>query len=141
MQTNWVVRCAFAIAAVLAIVRVPVVHAQADDYVVHTEPITTLEIQYRIKFKELTTGTAPSWNEVLEELRDEKLKIIQARRLGLRISNAEVEHIYARMAKRMNMTPDQLTEALAKQGTNSYTLKQRIWADLARRRLGSAILD
>src|SRR5262249_59644778 len=51
-------------------------------------------------------------------------------KLGLEIPSSEVDAAFASMASRMRMTPDQLTDQLAKSGVNTATLKARIKADI-----------
>lgn len=99
--------------------------------VVNGEPITALDIEQRTKLTQLSTHKAPARQDVIEELITEKLKVREAKRLGLDISNAEVDGAYASMASRMRFTPEQLTQQLAKSGVNVGTLKHRIKADLA----------
>jgi peptidyl-prolyl cis-trans isomerase SurA len=99
--------------------------------VVNGEPITALDIEQRTKLTQLSTHKAPARQDVIEELITEKLKVREAKRLGLDISNAEVDGAFASMASRMRFTPEQLTQQLAKSGVNVGTLKHRIKADLA----------
>jgi peptidyl-prolyl cis-trans isomerase SurA len=99
--------------------------------VVNGEPITALDIEQRTKLTQLSTHKAPARQDVIDELITEKLKVREAKRLGLDISNAEVDSAYASMASRMRFTPEQLTQQLAKSGVNVATLKHRIKADLA----------
>jgi peptidyl-prolyl cis-trans isomerase SurA len=61
----------------------------------------------------------------------EKLKVREAKRFGLEVTDSEVESSLAAMASRMRMTPEMLTQHLAKSGVNIATLKHRIRADIA----------
>jgi peptidyl-prolyl cis-trans isomerase SurA len=105
--------------------------AQQVVVVVNGEPITALDIEQRSKLMQLSTHKAPNRQEVIDELINEKLKVREAKRWGLDVSNSEVDNAYASMAGRMRFTPDQLTQQLAKSGVNAATLKARIKADLA----------
>jgi peptidyl-prolyl cis-trans isomerase SurA len=78
----------------------------------------------------LSGQKAPARQEILEELINEKLKVREAKRWGLEVSNAEVDGAFATMASRMRLTPDMLTQHLAKSGINVTTLKNRIRADI-----------
>jgi peptidyl-prolyl cis-trans isomerase SurA len=106
-------------------------HAQQVVLIVNGEPITALDIEQRSKLMELSTHKAPVRQEVVDELINEKLKVREAKRWGLEVSNSEVDTAYASMAGRMRFTPDQLTQQLARGGVNAATLKARIKADLA----------
>jgi peptidyl-prolyl cis-trans isomerase SurA len=105
--------------------------AQQIVVIVNGEPITALDIDQRSKLIQLSTHKAPARQEVLDELINEKLKVREAKKWGLDVSNTEVDNAYASMASRMRSTPEQLTQQLAKSGVNVATLKARIKADLA----------
>jgi peptidyl-prolyl cis-trans isomerase SurA len=68
--------------------------------------------------------------EILEELITEKLKVKEARKFGLEVTESEVDNTYANMASRMHLTAEQLTQQLAKSGIYPGTLKSRIRADM-----------
>jgi peptidyl-prolyl cis-trans isomerase SurA len=105
--------------------------AQQVVVVVNGEPITALDIEQRSKLTELSTHKKPARQEVLDELINERLKVREAKKWGLDVSNSEVDNAYASMASRMRLTADQLTQQLAKSGVNAATLKARIKADIA----------
>jgi peptidyl-prolyl cis-trans isomerase SurA len=104
--------------------------AQQVVVVVNGEPITALDIEQRSKLTQLSTHKVPPRQEVLDELITEILKVKEGKKWGLEVSTAEVDNAFASMASRMRMTPDQLTQVLAKGGVNAATLKQRIRADI-----------
>ena len=99
--------------------------AQQVVVIVNGEPITALDIEQRTKLNQLSTHKAPTRQEVLDELINEKLKVREAKKLGLEISNSEVDTAFASMASRMRLTAEQLTEQLAKSGIHVATLKAR----------------
>jgi peptidyl-prolyl cis-trans isomerase SurA len=107
--------------------RVP---AQTIDAAVEGEPITVYDVEQRVKFMQLTHKTI-SPQEVVEELRSEKLRLRTAGEAGLEVTDSEVARAYAIMAARMRLTSEQLTATLAREGVGSDTLKNRIRADLA----------
>jgi peptidyl-prolyl cis-trans isomerase SurA len=104
--------------------------AQQVVVIVNGEPITALDIEQRTKLNQLSTHKAPTRQEVLDELINEKLKVREAKKLGLEISSSEVDTAFASMASRMRLTAEQLTEQLAKSGIHVATLKARIKTDL-----------
>ena len=106
-------------------------HAQQIIVVVNGEPITALDIEQRSKNSTNCRPIRCLRQEVLEELITEILKVKEAKRWGLEVSNAEVDTAFGTMANRMRMTTDQLTQVLAKAGVNATTLKHRIRADIA----------
>jgi parvulin-like peptidyl-prolyl isomerase len=105
--------------------------AQGEEIIVNGEPITAADIERRLKFDQLSTHREPSRREVIEELTEEELKLQAAQRSGTDVADSDVDAAYAAMAKRMNLTPEQLTGALAHAGVDAVTLKQRIRADIA----------
>src|SRR5262249_43257136 len=103
--------------------------AQQIIVIVNGEPITALDVEQRSKLNQLSHKVAPR-QEVIEELINDVLKIKEAKKFNFEISESEVNSAFATMATRMRLTPDQLTQMLAKQGIATKTLKQRIKADL-----------
>src|SRR5260221_6686676 len=104
--------------------------AQQVVVIVNGEPITALDIEQRTKLNQLSTHKIPSRQEVLDELINEKRKVREAKKLGLEIPSSEIDTAYASVASRMRLTPEQLTEQLAKSGVNAATLKARLKADM-----------
>jgi peptidyl-prolyl cis-trans isomerase SurA len=105
--------------------------AQQVVVIVNGEPITALDIEQRTKLIQMSSRKTAPRQEVIDELIDEKLKVREAKRWGLEISDSEVDQALATMAARMHYTPEQLEQGLAKSGIHIYTLKHRIRADLA----------
>jgi peptidyl-prolyl cis-trans isomerase SurA len=122
---------AAALLALAAAVAATGARAQQIVVIVNGEPITALDIDQRSKLVQLSTHKVPPRQEVLDELINEKLKVREAKKWGLDVSNTEVDNAYASMAGRMRLTPEQLTQQLARSGVNPATLKARIKADLA----------
>src|SRR5690242_595243 len=83
--------------------------AQQVAVIVNGAPITTYDIEQRIKFNTLSTHKAPSRQDVIQELIDEKLKVQVGERYKLEVSDADVENAYTNMSKRMRLTPEALT--------------------------------
>jgi peptidyl-prolyl cis-trans isomerase SurA len=104
-------------------------HAQSIVAVVNGAPISSMDVQSRGNLMRLS-GAAVSPKQVLEELVEERLKMLEARRVNLLPTDREVDLIFAGMAARSKMTPAQLTQALAGRGVNASTLKSRIRAEL-----------
>ena len=107
-----------------------VARAQQVVVIVNGEPITALDIEQRAKLDQLSTHKVATRQEVLDELINEKLKVREAKKWGLEIPSSEIDTAYASVASRMRLTPEQLTEQLAKSGVNASTLKARLKADM-----------
>ena len=106
-------------------------HAQQIIVIVSGEPITALDIEQRSKLTQLSTHKVPARQEIIDELINEKLKVREAKKWGLEVSDSEVDTAFASMASRLRFTAEQLTQQLAKSGVNVATLKSRIRADIA----------
>jgi peptidyl-prolyl cis-trans isomerase SurA len=128
-------RCVTAVAALTAAtlawgISSPL-YAQQVVAVVNGIPITSYDVDQRTRLTQLSGGKAASRKEIIEELINDRVKLLEAKRWGIEASNAEVEASFATMASRMGMKAPQLTQALSGRGVNADTLKLRIRADLA----------
>jgi peptidyl-prolyl cis-trans isomerase SurA len=131
---SWPIKAVHVIVgAMIAIALVPTA-AYAEPVDVNGEPITETEIEQRSSLKQVGKRPTPSRDEVIEELRNEKLKIQEARKSGVEITDTEVDRAYATMASRMRLTPEQLTQHLVRSGVNIETVKHLIRADIAGKR-------
>ena len=105
--------------------------AQHVIVIVNGEPITALDVEQRSKFNQLSTQKVPPRQEVIDELITEKLKVREAKKFGLEVSDTDIDSSLTAMASRMRLTTEMLTQQLAKSGINIATLKHRIRADIA----------
>jgi peptidyl-prolyl cis-trans isomerase SurA len=105
--------------------------AQQVAVIVNGAPITTYDIDQRIRFNVLATHKTPARQDVIQELIDEKLKVQDGKKYKLEVTDGQVDNAFGSMAQRMRMSGDQLTKALAQQGIDSGTLKSKIRADIA----------
>lgn len=124
----------FAATAALAIGVVAGSHSPARSQqvvvFVNGEPITTLDVDRRIKLTEISTHKAQSRQEALDELTVEKLKLQEAKKWKVEITDKEVDTAFGTMARRAGATTAQFTEALTKAGIEVSALKRRIKADI-----------
>lgn len=114
--------------------------------VVNEKPITTYDINQRAKLIRLIqrSSVAASRREAEKELIDDQLRLAEAARIGVNISDAEVNNAYANIARNVKLTPAKLTAGLRQSGVNPQTLKDRLKAQLAfqqsvRRRFNSQV--
>ena len=82
--------------------------------------------------------------QALEELIDERLKLQEAKRLTLNVSDEEADKIFKGIAERNKMTVEQFAEHLKGQGIDARTMKgrlraQSVWRDVIRRKYGPQI--
>jgi peptidyl-prolyl cis-trans isomerase SurA len=121
--------CVVALAALTAAGQMTAPRALAEQAAAG-EP-SAAEISQRIALRSAIPGKSYSRADVIEELREEKRKIHEARQAGVEILDAEVDAEYARMARRMKITTTQMTGNLAQEGVTPDTIKHRLRADLA----------
>jgi len=80
----------------------------------------------------------------LDELIEERLKMQEAKRLGVVSGDGEVDRVIKTMAERNKMTPDEFAKHVASMGANISAMRARIqaslsWADVVRRKFGHQI--
>ncbi len=118
--------------AVVALLSAPsIAGAQQVVAFVNGQPITTLDVEHRAKFIQLSSKKPPSRRETLDSLIDEILEVNEAKRFNIDISDAEVDNSYANVATRMGMDAQKLTQILTTNGASDDTLKRRLRAQLA----------
>jgi peptidyl-prolyl cis-trans isomerase SurA len=135
-----------ALAIWLAPIAISQAQAQNAVVVVNGDPITNFDIEQRIKLNALSSGgKAPSREQALEELINDRVKIKEGKKFNLDVSNADLETQYASMGARMRLSPDQLNKVLEGRGIRPETLKARIkadfiWSQLVRGRYGQSLI-
>ncbi len=121
--------------------RVPVAHLSGRSSIpvlVNDQPITRYDISQRARLMRLG-GVSGGEKAATEELINETLKMYEAAKRGVGVPDPRVNAAYASIAQNLKMTPDQLTKALAGEGIDAASLKQRIraqmtWEQLVQRR-------
>jgi peptidyl-prolyl cis-trans isomerase SurA len=98
---------------------------------VNGEPITALDVEQQTRIIEVFTRRRPSRKEALDELVNQKIKINQAKRLSIDISDADVDREFANMARRGGRSVADLTAAFRQAGINPAAFKIKVRADLA----------
>lgn len=94
---------------------------------------------------EVMKGIKPKLRKAaLDELIEERLKMQEAKRLGVIAPDDEVNRVIKTMAERNKMTPDEFAKHVASMGANISAMRARIqaslsWADVVRRKFGHQI--
>src|ERR1700721_3742625 len=70
---------------------------------VNGQPITTLDVEHRSKFIQLSTKKRPTRKEALDSIIDKILEIAEAKRFTIEISDSDVETNYKTVARRMGL--------------------------------------
>lgn len=119
--------CAAALSAFVVTAASPA-RAQIVLYVTG-QPITAYDIDQRGKLIALG-GKPKSRQDVIDELIDDKVKILGAKRYNFEMSQADIDNAYANIARNAGVSADQFSKMLQSRGINPNTLKARLKADL-----------
>jgi peptidyl-prolyl cis-trans isomerase SurA len=105
---------------------------------VNGEPITQLDIDQRSKLRETISPNhkAPSRQEVLDELIDDRAVVSEAKRRGIDPSDSDVDSAIASAARQLHMSTDQYFQTLTKVGVTQMAIKTYVRAELVRRAFG-----
>ncbi|HUI96276.1 MAG TPA: SurA N-terminal domain-containing protein [Xanthobacteraceae bacterium] len=105
--------------------------AQQVAVIVNGAPITTYDIEQRMKFNMLATHKPQSRQEAIQELIDDKLKVQIGDRYKLDVTDSQVDSQFATISQRMHLSAQQLTAQLAQAGIDAQTLKDKLRADIS----------
>jgi peptidyl-prolyl cis-trans isomerase SurA len=105
----------------------PPAFASEIKYVVNDIPVTTGDIAHRAAFLKLQRKKGDAGQEMI----DQTLRMAEAKRLGIRISDAQVEAAYQRFASSNKMQLSQLDGVMEKSGVTKSHFKEFIRAQMA----------
>ncbi|MGX9145454.1 peptidylprolyl isomerase [Mesorhizobium sp. 128a] len=105
----------------------PPAFASEIKYVVNNMPITTGDIAHRAAFLKLQRKKGDAGKEMI----DQALRVAEAKRLGIRITDAQVEAAYQRFASNNKMQLKQLDGVMAQSGVTKEHFKEFIRAQMA----------
>lgn len=108
----------------------PAVAQTTIKIIVNGLPITSYDINQRVRLLRISGGTANNTN-AQRELIDEAVQVVEARRRGISVPESQVDNAYASIARGINMSVAQLTSALSSEGIAAASLKNRIRAQIA----------
>jgi peptidyl-prolyl cis-trans isomerase SurA len=117
-------------AAFAAAVAVPAAAFAQVVVIANGSPITAYDIEQRTKLITTSTHKAPTRQEVLQDLIDDRLKITKAKSYGFEVPETEVDQAFANMAKNQQLTPQQFTQVIERAGISPTTIKARVRAEL-----------
>jgi len=101
---------------------------------VNSTPITDTQISLRaslLRLERRGNSNSQRLDMALQELVNEALMLQEAQRLGINISNQQVDDAYLNVARNLKLSSDKLDQVLAQNGVNKDTLKQRLRSGLA----------
>ena len=95
---------------------------------VNGEPITTYEVDQRIKIKRIILRQNIGRQAAVNELIDDRLKTTEASRVGYRLSESNIDDQVARLAKSNGKTVPEFAQALAQAGIDMNAYRQMLRA-------------
>lgn len=108
-------------------VMAPPAFASTIKYVVNDVPVTTGDVQHRAAFLRLQRKKG----DAAQEMIDQTLRMAEAKRLGIRITDAQVDAAYQRFASNNKMPLAQLDAVMEKSGVTRGHFKEFIRAQMA----------
>lgn len=122
--------CAAIVGAVLALSAMTPAMAQNVRVTVNGTPITDMQVAQRLKLFQLE-GNRTGQKGATEQLIDEAIQMAEAKRLGITISNAQVDEALLQIARNMKLSQDKLVSMLQQGGVGMETLRDRLRAAIA----------
>ncbi|MBZ0216664.1 MAG: SurA N-terminal domain-containing protein [Fimbriimonadaceae bacterium] len=137
---NLILLWAFSCLVLLAIANTPLSAqtVQGVAVLVNDEPISNFDIEQRMKLMRASTGKPANSRmreEVIEQLIDETLKLQEARRLNISVSDEQIDESLGQMAAGSRMSLEQFKGALKRTGINIVTLRNRVAAEISWREI------
>ena len=123
-------RCWVASAALAVAVAVPAGAFAQVVVIANGSPITAYDIEQRTKLITTSTHKAPTRQEVIQDLIDDRIKITKAKSYGFEVPDAEVDQAFANMAKNQQLSPQQFIQVIERAGISPTTIKARVRAEL-----------
>ena len=121
---------ALVIGALLSVAAAMPASAQTVRVTVNGTPITDVQISQRVKLFALE-GNNGGQRGAMNQLIDEAIQMSEAKRLGITVSNAQVDDAFQQIARNINVSAERLANMLQEGGINMGTLKDRLRAAIA----------
>lgn len=102
--------------------------AAVQDKVITTSELDQAVSQYKLGLKGQAQALPEKQlrSEILDHLIDEKVLLMMAQKLQVKVSKKEVDHTIKMMAKEKNQTVDAMADSLSKHGITLKDYKQRV---------------
>jgi peptidyl-prolyl cis-trans isomerase SurA len=120
---------AIAVGLVLAL-GIPLAAQAATVVTVNGEPISDVDVDQRLRLFSLE-GNRTGRTGAQQQLIDEAIQMQEATRLGITVSNAQVDDAFLQISRNMNVSRDRLLQMLQQGGVTSDTLQDRLRAAIA----------
>ena len=147
-MTRWIATKSIGIWLALALALVgTAAQAQAVRVTVNGAPITDQQVNERAQLLRIEgrgTSNSNRTSMATDELIDDALKLAEAERLGVSVSDSQIDAAVGNIASNMQMSQSNLTGVLTQNGVNPATLRARLraaigWQEVVRSVLSSRI--
>ncbi|MEL7092637.1 MAG: peptidylprolyl isomerase, partial [Pseudomonadota bacterium] len=106
--------------------------------------VTEFEVRQRIRFLQILNAPGSNRSAVIEDLINDRLRVAEARRQGIVLSEAELAPALAAFAQRANLSTEEFETALGEAGVAPETFRdfvgvQTVWRDYIRARFASRV--
>ncbi len=133
---------AFVFTEAYSIARSPAQEVQRIVATVNDEIISAYDMEQRLRIVLGSTGLPRDPDtqrrlrkQVLNALISDRLKMQEAQRASISVTEPEIARAFGRIANQNNMTPDRFRSVLERSGVDPYSLEQQIEAELSWRKL------
>jgi peptidyl-prolyl cis-trans isomerase SurA len=127
--------CSLVLALVVGVtgIAAPTAPAEASEikYVVNNVPITSYDIQRRAAFLKLQRRKGNLNKLAADEMIEQTLRMAEVKRVGVRISDQNIDTAFARFAQQNKLTPQQMSGILEKAGVTTSHFKDYIRAQMS----------
>ena len=103
-------------------------------------PITDVQISQRARLMQMEHHPGNLTTAATDELINEALELTDAKRLGINITDAQVDTAFLSVARNLRISQDKLTAVLGASGVGIDTLKDRLRATLAFNQISQNII-
>ncbi|ODT70950.1 MAG: hypothetical protein ABS75_11085 [Pelagibacterium sp. SCN 63-23] len=97
---------------------------------VNGEPISDMQVDQRLRLFRME-GNNTGRNGALDQLITEAIQLQEAKRLGINVTNAQVDDAFLQISRNLNMSRDRLQQMLQQGGISTDTLQDRLRAAIA----------
>lgn len=123
--------CSAAVLAGAMLLAAPGAQAQGIVAQVNNRAITSLDVSQRVRIAAMIERRRIGAKEALEELIDDQAKIIEAQRVGYRVTEDGVEGEFAKIAKSNGQSTRQFEDVLRRSGLEPAAVRDKLRANIA----------
>jgi peptidyl-prolyl cis-trans isomerase SurA len=124
----------WAVFLVMIFMVAPISQAQAASATVNGQEITATQVSHRaglLRLERRGKSNSARLKMARDELVDEALKMQEAKRLNINVTNQQIEAAYLNVARNLKLSASKLNQILKASGVSNTTLKARLESGIA----------